>query len=325
MQQAPGEPVNGQQEQVKQQSQYKLLADDRSAQTGDSSSIATTLSRSRSVLPKALPDTDDISMKHVTDYIRQYEQDLYFSFVSDSFFIVGGFLYVVLSVWDVRGRPQSTILVQVVDILAPTVYLFNSCIDVVWAYRTKRRMGTRKAMSDTWQDWRVLLDIDDTPAAEDAEATSTWYHRLRKHSAHRRTIIAAFTFGIAATFGLAAVLFGDSLSDRYANILVSFSVYFYFANAIFSCSGKRNRPWLQPYTLDSLQNPESLEDMGDLLFLVGSSVDAVVWVLRLVDENPGWGVLSSVLWCVDACLYFRSDIIMHERLRRSQLEGSALV
>lgn len=279
------------------------------------------------VLPKALPDTDDQSMSHVFEYIQQYEQDLYWSFLSDSFFIVGGVMYVLLSVWDVLGQQQGTHLYKAMDVLAPVVYVFNSAVDVEWAYRVKERMGVKKAMSTTWQDWRMLLDIHEEDVDEPQANANNWYHRLRKHGAHRRSIIAALTFGFAAVFGVISVLVAlcDENNTRLTDTLDYVSVYSYIVSAIFSCSGKRNRPWLQTSDSNPLKDPETLEDLGDLLFLIGSLVDGALCTLSFDDDNPGWGLLSSCLWCCDACLYLRSDIIMHGRLQQRNLEGTDLV
>jgi hypothetical protein len=48
-------------------------------------------------LKVSLPDIDDHSMNAVFAYLEFYEQDLAWSFISDSFFFSGGILYVVLS------------------------------------------------------------------------------------------------------------------------------------------------------------------------------------------------------------------------------------
>jgi hypothetical protein len=305
-------------------SQASTCSDGNSQATGCTSRSALVY---RTVIPKALPDLDDVSMSHVFQYIQLSEQDLYWSFLSDSLFIAGGVLYVILSLWDALHQQQQTLLYKIFEILAPLVYLFNSIIDVKWAFQVKQLMGARKAVTETWNDWRLLLDLDDGEAEDDQDGKSvcmTWYHRLRKHSAHRRTMISAFIFGIAAVFGLAAALL-EVRNTNLSNVSNSISVYSYIVSAIFACSGKRTRPWLQSSDFRLHEDPERLEDFGDLLFLIGSIVDGVLLFLQLDYHSPGWGVLSSLFWCLDACFYLRSDVVMYTRLHQQHQEGSALV
>jgi hypothetical protein len=48
--------------------------------------------------------------------------------------------------------------------------------------------------------------------------------------------------------------------------------------------------------------------------------------LSFDDDNPGWPLLSSILWFLDACLYLRSDFIMADRMIVPEQErNSALV
>ncbi|GKY99451.1 hypothetical protein MPSEU_000899600 [Mayamaea pseudoterrestris] len=280
------------------------------------------------IIPKALPDLDDVAMSHVFQYIQQSEQDLFWSFLSDSFFILGGGLYIIIAIWDASQQPPQTLLYILLNIMAPLVYLLNSIVDVEWAYRVKKRLGTRRAVTETWNDWRLLLDGDDectTDGQEGGDSGCTvWYQRLRKHSAHRRTIVSAITFGIAAVFGLLAVLM-EYRNERLASASDSISVNVYILSAVLSCSGKRTRPWLQTSSFYIMDDPERLEDFGDLLFLVGSLVDGFISILQLDEHDPRWDVFSSALWCIDACFYLRSDFIMYGRLHRQHLEGSALV
>lgn len=94
------------------------------------------------------------------------------------------------------------------------------------------------------------------------------------------------------------------------SILDTVSDHVYIVSAIFSMTGKRHRPWLtQSDPNNSLNNDsDRLEDLGDLLFLMGSLVDATLSVFRL-KHLLLLSIFSSVLWMVDGCLYMRSDIV----------------
>ena len=285
-----------------------------------------------SVLPKALPDVDDVSMTKVTSYIEQYREDVYWSFLSDTFFIAGGICYVVLSIPALNKTPslRQTIL----EYAAPTVYLLNSCVDVKWAQTSKERSKVKDEMTETWNYWRILLEKDDECsarldetagplAAEDtAGRNQPWYIRLRKHTAHRRTLLAAWTFGIAAYFSVLAVITPHFKSlpmlEFWAGAMDALSVLFYIISAVISVSGKRTRPWLSIRADESgllwLDHPETLEDLGDILFLVGSIVDGVLCFAKFDDDRPGWGMTSAILWLVDACLYLKADFVQARRM-----------
>jgi hypothetical protein len=291
------------------------------------------------VTPKALPDIDDQSMTQVFNYIDKYQADLSFSFMSDSFFIVGGLGYVVMSIWDCLEGDSSHWVYRTVELGAPLVYLFNSIVDVIWAIGIQQRFKAKRRMEDTWRDWRILLDDDHSIESQEPPTTTTtsegksspnkksqWMSQFRKHAAHKRTLLAAFTFGLAAVFAVASVVATyyvpthPSAASFWGTAFDGMSVYTYLLSAIISVSGKRTRPWLgRP----SLRNPETLEDMGDLLFLIGSLVDVVLCILSREDEKPGWPLFSSILWFLDACLYLRADFIMADRMIVPEQERSS--
>jgi len=113
---------------------------------------------STTVKPKSLPDVDDVSMSRVTNYMQQYREDVYWSFLSDSFFIAGGICYVLLAVPVLNENPS--VYLTVLEFIAPTVYLLNSCIDVKWAQITKERSRARNEMTETWSYWRIMLEME---------------------------------------------------------------------------------------------------------------------------------------------------------------------
>jgi hypothetical protein len=59
-----------------------------------------------------------------------------------------------------------------------------------------------------------------------------------------------------------------------------------------------------------------LEDLGDVLFFIGSLVDAGLTDLSL--ERPILTVLQSLFWLIDACLYMLADIQMALQLKHSR-------
>jgi hypothetical protein len=411
------------------------------------------LSREVVILPKGLPDVDDVSMTHVARYIEHYREDVFWSYLSDSFFVLGGLAYVMLSVYDYAMQQEeeddnnnnnNTLFFKILEWLAPMVYLFNSVVDVLWASKVQERFKLKRAMSGNWSDWRIMNDDDDdnyddhnydvenenghvvvelstiptsrsptrtttttittpsttsmilgssspsvslsdplagspreplAPSSDEALVTTSptsltilpklpqqqpqpsssssssscrsipWYTKWRKHAAHRRTYLAAVTFGLAAFFAVLSVDWyyfpvvlhpssssststttttttGDESTtarmiipmDEIANFL---SVHLYILNATIAISGKRTRPWFS--NAATLHNPETLEDLGDLLFLVGSCVDGILLDGKLDDGHPEWSIFSSLLWMLDACLYLQSDRIMAAQLAEQRV------
>lgn len=280
------------------------------------------------MLPKSLPDIDDNSMNHVFEYMDHYEQDTFWSYLSDSFFITGGLIYVFLALWDEIWPPEGIRNYYALDVLAPTVYFLNSMIDMEWAGRVKRRDRIKKDMKQGWEDWRFSTASNKDQSTLMTAEPLPWYHRLRKHAAHRRTILAAVTFGIAALFGVGSVLMGyrdGAVGLLWCNKLDSVADHAYLLSAMITMTGKRIRPWLQTSSIPISNNPEMLEDLGDLLFLLGSLMDAVMGDLN-VDDVPIGCVVSSFLWLADACLYLRSDVIRARQVKNKDAEmGNTLV
>lgn len=278
-----------------------------------------------------LPDIDDAAMSQVTKYMILYEQDLIWSFVSDGIFLLGGILYVILSLFDF-WTPTSFLALQAYDalqVLAPLVYVLNSFVDIRWTGAARRRIKDKRLLINNLEGWRSYrccddeictssVDTNSTSAPLTAVVGSTWsstLHRLRKHAAHRRSTLAALTFGIAATLGFLAVVLTDTDGryDRLACILDSWQNYFYILSASICISGKRTQPWMGYMACNDipwLSNSDTLEDLGDLLFLIGTIIDTVLTELPTLDTDPIVPLLSSILWMTDSCLYLRGDFII---------------
>lgn len=189
--------------------------------------------------------------------------------------------------------------------------------------------------------YRLHEPLDEIPNGDNATAPAPgrqrrrrlppWLDRLRRHAAHRRNILAALTFGLAAVLAVVAVCIEYVQLDAAAQTAVALdavSVHIYVISAVLSVSGKRTRPWLSPTccspSVPLWSSPEGLEDLGDLFFLVGSLVDAVLCDWAFGIDLPGWAMCSSLLWLLDALLYLRSDFIMAANLKRRDLDGGVI-
>jgi hypothetical protein len=104
-------------------------------------------------LKVSLPDIDDHFIKAVFAYLKLYEQDLAWSFISNSFFFSGGILYVVLSFWDYCVADVKHY--YSLDSFAPLVsYVLNSVADLHWAYHAKQRNKKKRNMLLQWAESR---------------------------------------------------------------------------------------------------------------------------------------------------------------------------
>ena len=302
----------------------------------------------------SLPDIDDVSMNYTFLYMEHYKVDLLWSMISDFFFILGGISYIVLSGWDYHiyqknisnDDDNNNKWYIAVDLIAPTVYLVNSIIDIRWAEAVRLRLLNKQDMTKIWDEARFQLrgisftssslsSTFDYSGEVDVQSCCgcTWCYRIRKYAAHRRTMVAAFCFGIAASLAvIAAVLrnfFVPNFQSEYGtvhtispwvysadSILDALSDHVYILSAIFSMTGKRHRPWLSTSdpNISLYNDSERLEDLGDLLFLIGSLVDSTLTDLQL-KHLVLLPIFSSVLWMVDGCLYMRSDIVKASKLR----------
>lgn len=301
----------------------------------------------------SLPDIDDNSMNAVFTYIDFYQKNLAWSFISDSFFLVGGILYVVLSIVDwceshEQQSPLSENRRTILETIAPLAYVFNSAIDIQWS-RHEQRLRKKKTQLQHQFLQRQLQQEEDAVRTEAfireiQDVAASHMEWICRYAAHRRTLLAAVTFGIAAILDFLD-LFIDS------DICGALSVHAYLVSAIVCVSGERDRPWftrIKTILNSSYSQPEQdqyqeqehqqdqrrkgtivsptiikklniwnsgeiLEDAGDLLFLIGSLLDATLLDLGL--EHPFLAIVSSLLWLMDACLYLLADFVMSKRER----------
>ena len=291
------------------------LIDDESHNTNDNNHL-----KKASPHPKFLPDIDDMAMNSVIEYMDYREHDLLFSVTSNSMFIAGGISYVVLSIWHTDNYYG-------LDLIAPLVYMVNAVVDIIWARKIVELGKVKRKLAHGWDEWRVAAGETPLTNSTDAQPITTpyvnpelskhqqpWYHRLYKHAAHRRSHLAAFTFGLAAWFAVCQVVVQRYLpdSEHISDTCGQLSTHIYLISAIVCIIGKRNRPWFQGFT-QLFNSPNALEDLGDVFFLVGGCLDETLLDVTWDDNNSDlWAMVSALLWLADACFYFRGDILIME-------------
>lgn len=257
--------------------------------------------------PKFLPDLDDMSMNSIIEYMEYCEQDMAFSILSNAMFLSGGISYVVLSLWQ-SERYYG------LDLLAPSVYLMNSVVDVLWARHVAERAKMKRSMVIGWDDWRMAaVNNGDSvpPLSRNHTPKLMWYQKLYKHAAHRRSHLAAISFGLAALFAVLQVLVDwyHPNAEKWSGTMDSLSIYMYLLSSIVSISGKRTRPWFHGVSR-LCSSSSALEDCGDLFFLLGSLLDVILCDNKSDSSDADyWFVLSSILWLADACFYLRADLV----------------
>ena len=279
-------------------------------------------------MPKqtSLPDLDDESMTFVFNYLEHYQRDLFFSFRSDFCFLFGSFLDLILECYDyLEQEPSHYYTIYLVALL---LFLCNSLVDVHWAMHSKQQHGVKKVMKRTFEDATLRPTKLQEQRSDGSDNTMAWWHKVRRHAAHRRTIYAAATFGVAALMAVISVLLecqyshdgnlddNDDEESQYVRLFDWASDHMYVVSALIAISGKRTRPWFASNkSCGVLREPESLEDIGDFLFLVGSVLDSVLDDMKN-DTRPILGVVSSLLWFVDALFYLRSDFVVAHRVNK---------
>jgi hypothetical protein len=315
----------------------------------------------------SLPNINDRSMNHTLLFMEHYKVELLWSIISDILFIIGGISNTVLSIYDYwvyhyNATTTITTFHIAIDILSPTIYLMNSVIDIRRAESVRRRLKDKQELTKAWNDARLKFrntsfnDItssycSDPYVDQDNQNDNqtlqfgnhfgnTWCHRIRKYAAHRRSLVAAYTFGIAAALAVVLAVCRNSfqnqanynVDDIYVNyddntgmswlyrsdidtMLGVTSHQLYIISSIFSITGKRNRPWLAPSdpTTCLLDDSGRLQDLGDLLFLIGSLMDASLTIFNL-KHLLLLPIISSIFWMIDGCLYMRSNFVKVTKL-----------
>ena len=149
---------------------------------------------------------------------------------------------------------------------------------------------------------------------------SNTFKKERKFSAHRRDIVAAMIFFVAASFSVISILAAwlSAGDEKSLTTLDGISVHAYMISAIIAIVGSCNRRCC--LSLAKLSDADTLETLGDILFLIGSIVNVVLFdmgsVVNVVlfdydfdGESLFWPIISSIFWCIDALLYLISDCV----------------
>jgi hypothetical protein len=302
----------------------------------------------------------DKSMHLVGQYMTT-QRDWFWYELSDWLFVVGGFLFVILSIWywywppfpldyDCRNHleetpPLSTRLFYALNIVAPFIYVFHAIVDVVWAKQYQEKCLIRDEMLRTWdsyrshtskidkrrhkvrermESFRLSLSSASTFGSIDSVA-KPWYRRCGHHDAHRRTILGAGAFGVAALLGLgSSMAFYMGIHTGDATVVdqcMTASVYLHWSSdhsfiisSIICLTGSRNKPFLNWGDTSPWNSTNFLEDLGDVLFLVGCLMDIFLGDLHM--QRPYWLLISSVLWLIDACLYLRTDLLLRSDINK---------
>jgi hypothetical protein len=133
--------------------------------------------------------------------------------------------------------------------------------------------------------------------------TKTAYatHKNRKADGKSGRVGGIFNgllFTFAATFELLHVIFGRNI------ILLSISAHVYVLNALYTL-------WLgRKYGISTV--PDKMTKAGDVLFLLGASMDMTGSYLEIAGKlsNPaGYSMMTTVAWFTDALLYFVANKI----------------
>jgi hypothetical protein len=269
------------------------------------------------------------------------DEDAVYSILSNTFFVSGGFIYFIGTSWD-YSIYSSTLdpdnldlhsilnafgyfLYQTVLIMGPLVFFLNSIIDVKWALIVKARDAAKT-------NYLQKLEVE----APDQTGTrgrmiKSIMSRLRRNVGSRRTLGAASLFGLGAIMGLLAAILNlratdasltqEQMDNLYAwgEKLVSGSVHTYFLSAV-AALWKPPSAWLAlckpslggdacnvaPGT-PFYSNPRILFTYGDALFGTAATIDVCLTDFSIDDGYLSLPILSSILWTVDALLYFRGD------------------
>jgi hypothetical protein len=251
--------------------------------------------------------------------VGHQEEDHAWSVLSNSFFLAGSSSYLILSLWDLYApSPTGMALAcyKFVTAFGALIYLFDSMIDITWARVVQDRQHVQRYRQKIMME---AIHIDDPENIPSTKKKATFFRRVRKHAGHRRALLSALFFGIASF--LAVINWSvDNFAIVSGIPWIPLSVHAYLLSAIFAVTGTRSRPWCAAF---SFGDADTLEDMGDIFFMVGSIVDMLLCDFPLDEDYAyyGWAaVISAVLWCLDACLYLSSDFVFKEALRKEKME-----
>jgi hypothetical protein len=233
---------------------------------------------------------------------------------SNVLFVLGGFFYIIATTFDyaVHSSKTTTINNSYLTVLGPLVYFLNSVVDVKWALLVRER---------------------------DKQALASLPYRLWSSNGggSRRSLWAAFTFGVAAVFGLIAAWMSSSLAAAFEDesyYLLSIIAYdldvasshIYLLSAVFAlwrsssldndCAAEEIMIRSNDSSIISWHsNPRILFNLGDIIFGVSALIDVCLVDVSFDDSYLAIPIVTSILWTVDALLYMRGDIVSGNIMR----------
>lgn len=243
---------------------------------------------------EAIGRTDTLTENRTETSTDNNQNDSLLCVFSNVLFVLGGFFYIIATYFDYAAYSKTTVN-SYLTVLGPLVYFFNSIVDVKWALLLRER------------DMQVLA-----------------LHRLRSNrGGSRRSLWAAFTFGVAAVFGLIAALSSSLAAHEDESYLLSTiafdldvaSSHIYLLSAVFALwrsSSLDNNTAEEMIRNDSIawhSNPRILFNFGDIIFGVAVLIDVCLVDVSFDDLYLSIPIFTSILWTVDALLYMRGDII----------------
>ena len=215
--------------------------------------------------------------------------------LSNVLFVLGGFFYIIVTSFDYAVYSKTTVN-SFMTVLGPLVYFLNSVVDVNWALLLRER------------DERALA-----------------LHRLRSNGGgSRRSLWAAFTFGVAAVCGLIAALCSFLVvaddDESYLFYAISFDLDFasshiYLLSAVlalwrsFPVDNDAAEGMMRNESIPWHSNPRILFNYGDVIFGVAALIDVCLTDVSFDDSYLSIPIFTSILWTADALLYMRGDIV----------------
>lgn len=242
---------------------------------------------------------------------------------SNVFFFVGSILYVGLAVWDIRQeRPSSggagdgTTPEPTLSWLTPYVALSVAAALCYVADAATQVCVSSSSSSTPSSSFEALATSSSSTAGvgagDDSSRSSSGrenhnhlVHRMRKSQKCLKLSVGLF-FGLGALLELISALTTTLNDSRWSNWLTVCSAHSYLINAILLWAGKQ---------VSFTTVAETVEMVGDGLFLIGSAIDVSLSYFYIGESNEALSsfvhkgcLLSSMLWLVDALLYLAADM-----------------
>ena len=162
-----------------------------------------------------------------------------------------------------------------------SLFVINATWDMYWTF------GRQK-------EWKDM--IDQGYESDDEEVNKAYQQE------ERRSFYSALAFGTAASIELATNIFDIHLSEKRVTVITS---HIYLLSAIFGLWGT---------TFSCVSIPTGLMLVGDILFAIGTVIDAVISYMAMLRVNnyiiAKWWCLSRTLWLINAVLYCLADLII---------------